>query len=195
MNSILETLTNTAVAGMLANVVESTKATGARFAGLTYTSAESGETCRYNLVLGVNMVSLYKSDARTLDALRPTLAEGSIESVACDELIASVNESLEKGIGNNSAYTLKGYYQPVTPNGEVKLHQDDKGQTFLYLRGYVVKRTVIVPGTHKAVKSSPKTLAKKNIEKSLKRGRIRTFKINVANLHGVKMNGAVIEIE
>ena len=190
--NILETLQNTAVASMLANVVESTSKTGARFAGLTYTN-EAGETSRYNIILGVNMVSLYKSDARTLANLRPTL-EG-VDAQACDELIASVNESLEKGIGNNSAYTLKGYFQPVTPGGEVKLHQSEEGETFLYLRGYVVKKTVLVKGEYKAVKSSPKTLAKRKIEKSLKRGRVRTFKVSVASLTGIRMNGAVIEIE
>ena len=187
-----ENLMNGAVTAMISSVVESTSKTGARFASLTYTT-EAGKTARYHVLLGVKMENVYKADLRTLKALRSTL--DGIKLVACDELIKSISESLEKGIGNNSAYTLKGYFSNVTPNGEVKLHKDDvTGQTFLYIRGYVVKETVMVPGVYAKVNSSPKTLAKKDIEKGLKRGNIRTFKINVAVLEQIKMNGTTLEI-
>jgi hypothetical protein len=144
-------------------------------------------------MLGVKMLSLYKSDLRTLTALRPTLT--GIDGVACDELIASINNSLTNGIGKNDAYTLKGYYTPVTPSGEIGLHIDDKtGETFLYIRGYVIKKTVLVKGEYPVVKSSDKTLAKNKIEKTLKRGKIRTFKLNVNDLHMIKANGMTVEI-
>jgi hypothetical protein len=191
MNS-LDTVMNGAVKNMITAVVESTAKTGARFASFTYTN-QNGETSRHNTMLGINIVSLYKADLRTLTALRPTLT--GIKAVACDELIASVNNSLTKGIGNNDNYTLKGYYTPLTPSGEVKLHVDDKtNETFLYIRGYVIKKSVLVKGTYPVVKSSDKTLAKNEIEKTLKRGKIRTFKINVNQLHEVKMNGLALEI-
>jgi hypothetical protein len=190
MNAI-ETLKNVTLASALALAVEDTKRTGARFVGLTYTN-ENGEKSRYRLIMGINLVSLYKSDLRKLLALRPTL-EG-VAATACDELIDSVTESLTKGIGNNSAYTLKGYYTPITPNGEVKLHVSDTGETHLYIRGFVLTKTVIEKGVYAKVNSSAKTLAKKEIEKSLKRGKIRTFKVNVAVLEGIRMNGMDIEI-
>ena len=118
MNAI-DTLKNSTLASALALAVEDTRRTGARFVGMTYTN-ENGEKSKYRLIMGINLVSLYKSDLRTLKKLRPSL-EG-VAAVACDELIASINNSLTKGIGNNDAYTLKGYYTPITPNGEVKLH-------------------------------------------------------------------------
>ncbi len=186
-----ETIQNTTVSNILVSSVEETFKTGARFIGLTYTN-ENGETSRYNLLMGIRLESLYKSDLRTLTALRPSL-EG-IKAVACDELISSVNNSLTKGIGNNDAYTLKGYYTPVTKNGEVKFHTDEDGRKFLYVRGYVINKTVLKKGEYKPVNSSAKTLAKKEIEKSLKRGKLRTFKINVNNLHSVKLNGMTVEI-
>lgn len=190
MNAI-ETLKNTTLASALALAVEDTKRTGARFVGLTYTN-ENGEKSRYRLIMGINLVSLYKSDLRTLKALRPKL--DGVKATACDELIASVTESLTKGIGNNSAYTLKGYYTPITPNGEVKLHVSETGETHLYIRGYVLSKNVLVKGTYPHVNSAPKTLAKKEIEKTLKRGKIRTFKVNVNVLEGIRMNGMDIEI-
>lgn len=187
----LDTVKNATLAAALASAVEDTRRTGARFVGITYTN-ENGETSRYRLIMGINLVSLYKSDLRTLKALRPSL-EG-IDAVACDELIDSITESLTNGIGNNSAYTLKGYYTPITPNGEVKLHVNESGETHLYIRGYVLSKTVVTPGTYPRVNSSAKTLAKKKIEKNLKRGKIRTFKINVADLHRIAVNGMTVEI-
>ncbi len=187
----LEQIQNSAIKDMVVSVVDSTKKTGARFASLTYTN-ESGETSLYNIILGVQLEPLYKSDLFTLKKIRKSLTGVSL--TACDELIASISESLRVGIGNNSAYTLKGYYDSITPNGEVKLHKDEKGQTHLYIRGYMHKKTVLTKGTYKHVNSNEKTLAKKELEKTLKRGRIRTFKINVNVLKTVKMNGMTIEI-
>jgi hypothetical protein len=190
--NLTDSIMNATVKNMLVSVVDTTKQTGARFASLTYTN-ENGATTRYNIMFGISMLSLYKSDLRTITALRPSLT--GIKAVAADEIIASINNSLTKGIGNNDAYTLKGYYTPITPNGEVKLHKDEKtGETFLYLRGYVVKSTVLVPGVYPKVNSSEKTLAKKELEKNMKRSKIRTFKINVTDLHEVKTNGMTVEI-
>lgn len=186
-----ETTQNTIVKNVIVQNVEETFKSGCRFIGLTYTN-EHGETSRYNLIMGANLESLYKSDLRTLTALRPHL--DGIKAVACDELIASINNSLTKGIGNNDAYTLKGYYNPITKNGEVKLHVNEAGETFLYVRGYVKSKTVITKGVYPHVNSSAKTLAKKELEKGLRRGKLRTFKINVNVLHRVAMNGLTVEI-
>lgn len=191
MMNALETLKNATLASSLALAVEDTKRTGARFVGMTYTN-ENGEKSKYRLIMGINLVSLYKSDLRALKALRPKL--DGVKALACDELIASINNSLTKGIGNNDAYTLKGYYTPITPNGEVKLHVNEAGETHLYIRGYVLSKTVLEKGTYAKVNSSDKTLAKKELEKNLKRGKIRTFKVNVNVLEGVRMNGMDIEI-
>ena len=190
MNAI-ESLKNSTLASALALAVEDTRRTGTRFVGMTYTN-ENGEKSKYRLIMGINLVSLYKSDLRTLKKLRPSL-EG-VKALACDELIASIENSLTKGIGNNDAYTLRGYYTPITPNGEVKLHVNEIGETHLYIRGFVLTKTVIEKGVYAKVNSSDKTLAKKDLEKSLKRGKIRTIKINVAVLEGIRMNGMEIEI-
>jgi hypothetical protein len=191
MKNILETLKNETVKNLLTGVVNSTKTTGCRFGGLTYTN-QNGETSKYNVIFGINIESLYKSDLRTLESLLPTLK--GIDYVACLELVDSIKNSLTNGIGNNDGYTLKGYYTPITPNGEVKLHEDEEGNVFLYIRGYVINKTVITEGEYPHVKSAEKTLVKKKIEKNLKRGKIRTFKINVNQLHKISMNGMTVEI-
>jgi len=188
----MENTLNNTVSSMLESIVNSTKSTGCRFGSITYTNEQGGKSL-YNLIFGINIVSLYKSDLRTLNSMLPNLT--GIDVVACQELINSVNNSLEKGIGNNDNYSLKGYFEPLTPNGEVKKHVDENGVTSLYIRGYVIHKTEIIKGNYKTVKSSEKTLAKQKIEKLLKRGKIRTFKINVNVLKSVKVNGLTIEIE
>jgi hypothetical protein len=196
--NLLEQCKNEAVKALLVSVVNSTSKTGARFGSFKYTN-EQGETSRYTVMFGINILSLYKSDLRTLERMLPMVKNvdgaASPRGLACAELLQSVRESLTVGIGNNSRYTLKGYYHPITPNGEVKFHIDEQGNQFLYVRGYVLKKTVLEKGEYKHVNSSDKTLAKKQIEKTLKRGKIRTFKINVNVLHTIKVNGMTLEIE
>lgn len=183
------------VKAMLVTVVDSTAKTGPRFGSFKYTN-EHGETSRYTVMFGIRLDSVYKSDLRFLERLYTILKpHNTVNKQACLELLQSVKESLTVGIGNNSRYTLKGYYHPITPNGEVKFHLSEDNEQFLYVRGYVIKKTVLEKGTYPHVNSSAKTLAKREIEKSLKRGRIRTFKINVNVLHTIKVNGMTLEIE
>lgn len=181
----------TVVKNILVSQIEDTFKSGARFIGFVYTN-QNGETSRHNLLTGVSVTTLYKKDLQTLINLRPSL--DGIKLVACDELIESIKNSLDKGIGNNDNYTLKGYFTPITKNKEVSFHTDENGVTSLYLRGYVVKKTVITKGEYKVVKSSPKTLAKKELEKGLRRGKIRTFKINMDQIKSVSLQGMTVEI-
>lgn len=186
-----ETLVNNTVSNLLSSQVEETFKSGARFIGVTYTN-QNGETSRYTLLTGVNLTSLYKSDLRALLDLRPSLS--GVKALACDEMIASIQNSLKKGIGNNDAYTLKGYFTPITANGEVSYHVSETGVKSLYLRGYSLSKTVLVKGTYPVVNSKEKTIAKQEIEKTLKRGKIRTFKIDMNQIHGVRLNGLTVEI-
>lgn len=187
------TILNETVCGFIKSAVESTSKTGARFASFTYTTQE-GKTSRYTLLLGVNIEKMYRRDLHKLLTVRSSM-EG-IKKDAIEEMIASLNNSLEKGIGNNDNYTLKGYYAPLTSNGEVKYHEDENGEKFLYIRGYVTQEKVLVQGVYKKVNSRPLTLAKKEIEKMYcLRNKIRTFKINVNVLKSVKFNGMTMEIE
>lgn len=186
----MNTIENT-VGSILTSEVESTFKTGARFIGLTYTNKE-GEKARHNIVMGARMESLYKHDLATLTSILPS-CEG-LKKVACQELIDSLTESLTKGIGNNSQYTLKGYYTPITKNGEVKSHIAEDGSKSLYLRGYRINKTVITNGTYKTVKSQPKTIEKNNLRKLLKTNKIKTFCIKMDQLHSIKSNGLTVEI-
>lgn len=159
---------------------------GARFASLNYTAKGSGEVARHTVQLGISIENAYKRDIATLKELRPTL-EG-VKAQACDELIASLTTSLEGGVGNNPAYTCADTYTGIC--GGVKVHRET-GEVFIY--GRTVNKTVITPGVHKAVKSSPKTIAKNELRKLLDSGKFRQF--SIAELHSARMNGETLECE
>jgi hypothetical protein len=188
---------NESLTSMLATLSNGTQKTGCRFCSLKYTN-EHGETSRYTLHFGFNIEELYKSDLLEVglmleDTQTPLVG---IDRQAAIEIKQSIEESLTKGIGNNSRYTLQGYYDGVSENSEIKLHTDEKtSERFLYIRGYVHSKTVLVPGEYPVVKSRPLTIAKNKINKNLKRGKIRTFKVNVNVLKTIKINGLTVEIE
>lgn len=148
---------------------------GARFASFTYASKGSGEVARHVVALGVNVERAYRRDLAVLQGKRNTLS--GVELQACDELIASLQNSLEKGIGNNDAYTCADTYTPVCKG--VKVHKEN-GE--LHVFGFSMGKTVLEAGEHKKVKSSEKTIAKNKLRKGLKSGKFRQFAFgNVAS--------------
>ena len=61
-------------------------------------------------------------------------------------MLLSIQESLEKGIGNNSRYTKQGYYKQVCKG--VK-YSPESG--LLYLTGYRIRKEVIEEGISRKV--------------------------------------------
>jgi hypothetical protein len=167
----------------LATLVDGNKA--CRFASITYKAKGTGEVARHTVLLNVKRERCLKVDLEYLKKLRDTLSE--VARQACDELIASITETLETG--TNSQHTKAGYYAAVG-NGNVQV-----GETgTVYIRGYNVRKTVMVEGEKKMVNSSRKTIEKNKLRKSLKNTRIREFRIDPNNFNYAKLNGKTIEI-
>jgi len=187
---------NESITAMLATLSNGTAKTGCRFCSLTYTN-QNNEKSRYTIHFGHDIKALYEADLLEVELMLADTQNPltGIDRQAAMEIRDSIQESLTMGIGNNSKYTLKGYYDGVSDNSEIKVHTEEDGSRFLYIRGYVHAKTVLVEGVYPKVNSRPLTLAKKKINKNLKRDKIRTFKINVNQLHLVKVNGLTLEIE
>jgi hypothetical protein len=160
--------------------IKSLAKSGARFASLVYTAKGSGEIARHTVCLGVNIGNAYRRDIAILSAKRDSLA--GVALVACDELLASLRESLAVGIGKNSAYTCAGVYETLAAG--VKLHIENSE---LHVYGFTIGKEVIAKGEHKTVKSSEKTLAKNALRRAMKSGKFRQFAIS--ELEAVAMNG------
>jgi hypothetical protein len=174
----------------LTKVLETVKATnGCKIASLTYRAKGSGELARHSILLGASLENAYKSDLETVTAYKLKL---ETELQAITEMKASLENSLEKGIGNNDSYTQKDKWKTVAKN--VRLSLDE--QT-IQLLGMVFDKKVIEKGVFKKVNSSAKTIAKKQIRKllELKAPRTRAFSVAVENIERIAANGDTIEIE
>lgn len=144
----------------------------ARFASFVYTSIGSGETAKYNVILGVDYERVYQDDIETLNALIPTLS--GVELVAAQEVLVSLKKSLKswRDGQSNPDSTSAHMFTSVPDVKGLKVHNETGN---LYLLCSVLHKETIVPGTFKKVNSSAKTIAKRKIESTLKKGRIRTF--------------------
>jgi len=170
----------------LALLSEITKTSSARFASFTYCAKGTGEIARHTLRLGASVTAAYRKDLATLEKVRPSLA--GVPLMACDELIASLKESMEKGVGNNSAYTGADTYVSIAKG--LKVHKET-GE--IYVTGFSRAKVTIEAGTHKSVKSSEKTIAKNALRKRLLSGKIRQFALP-ATL-SAKLNGKELVFE
>jgi hypothetical protein len=169
---------------------ELAKVSGSRFASFTYT-ATSGrtkpETARYNVLLGGITEEAYKADIATLTALLPSLDGVNLQ--AAQEVLTSLENSLRDGIGNNEAYTQKDVaYTKIDGMPGVYIHPNGT----LSIRCRVQSKTILEAGEYKVVKSSAKTIAKRKIEKGLRKSEFRTF--NLSELSGARLNGNTLEL-
>jgi hypothetical protein len=169
------------------------KKAGATFASFVYTTKDTGEVAKYNLTLNASTENLYKKDIdilrRMVNILKGIKAQDHTVKAA-EELLASRNESLTKGVGNNSQYTNADTYDYVAGLTGVRVHKETGA---LYVSGLLNRKEVITPGTpRKQVKSAPKTIAKKKIGYMLPSGRYRLF--TLPNVTRAAVNGDVLEI-
>lgn len=150
---------------------------GSQFATIHgYTSKETGEVSDFSIVFGASYLNALKKSEKILSHLTsfPESDKWKLSDMklAHQELLSSVRESLSKGPGNNSGYTLQGYFEQVIPGVKYSQEKDS-----LYLEGLRIHKRVIVPGVYKKVNSSPKTLAKNELRKMLPTERFRTWKL------------------
>lgn len=168
---------------------------GAKFASLTYRAKESGELAKHTVILGAKVETLYEKDIAILRELLAGDTLTDIQREAATALLATREESLTVGIGNNSKYVHRadgGADTYVHADGipGVKVHKDTG---VVYVTALVEHKTVIEPGVHKVVKSRPLTIAKKEVEKHLPSRRFRQFILK--NVNRAALNGTVLEID
>lgn len=179
----------TAILNLISN------AKGATFASFTYT-ATSGrvkpEKARYTVGLNFDTKRIYEEDLKALEALEKTLLD--VELQACKELIASLKESLSKGVGNNSRFTRKESIHQ-TPIKGIRLVEQKDGSTNWEILCNVLQKKVLEKGEYKKVNSSQKTIAKNAIRSKLQISKIRSFTLKGDEMKIVKMKGETLQFE
>ena len=156
----------------------------ARFASFDYTNAQ-GERAKYVVMLGVDTAETYRKDLEALEVLMPSLS--GVDLTAAQEIFSSLSVSLTKEEDGtptvNPANTNAETYETIAKGLNVHRQTGE-----VYINAMLVSKTVITEGTpRKAVNSSAKTIAKRTIEKGLRKSKFRTFKLeglNVAKLDG-----------
>jgi hypothetical protein len=160
---------------------------GAQFANFTYTTKGTGEVANYQVNLGVDYQKTCRDDLATLSLLRPTLQ--GLDAEACDELIASLNDTLSEDFPGNPRATSAHAYTSIPGIPGLKIH-DETGN--LHLVCMLERKTVIVPGEHKQVNKRPKTVAKDKLRAQLRQSKIRQF--TLTNITRAALRGTVLEL-
>lgn len=174
------------VAQLIATIATSKK--GAKFASLTYRAQETGELARHTLILGASTETLYKKDIAILEALLAGDTLSALDREAAQSVLDSRRESLDKGIGNNDAYTNKDTYTYIDGLPGVFMHKETG---VVYVNALAEDKVVIEAGTpKKPVKSAPLTIAKNAIRQTLPSARFRTFRLK--NVNRAALNGDVL---
>jgi hypothetical protein len=166
-------------------------AKGVRFISLTHTAKRNGEIARHTILIGCDYGHMLATDLATATEMLPSLS--GIEAIACQEIIDSLSKSIACAAAGivNPDYTCADVYVHLQGVKGVKVHKDT-GE--MYLEGMSQAKVVLEAGTpDKPVKSSDKTLAKRHIEKSLRKSHYRTF--SLAAVKGCRVNGEVLEID
>lgn len=167
-------------------------AKGAKFAAFTYRAKGTGELAKHLVTLGVSIERMYEKDIAVVEAMLPTLS--GIDLEAANAVLASLRESVEKGIGNNSknvhgSDNADTYIRTEVPNVVI-----NKNDGVFHLRNVVSRgKTVIEAGTpKKPVNSKPLTIAKDKIRNSLRINSIRQFALEGISV--AKLNGDTLEL-
>lgn len=163
----------------------------AKFASFTHVAKRNGEIARHTVILHANYGTVLAASLAKVTEMRPSLSGTAL--LACDEIIASINNSISqyaKG-ETNDAYTCKDVYvHPLGLDG-IRVHKDT-GE--IYIDVLTQSKIVLQEGTpEKPVKSSEKTLAKKEISRQLRISKYRTF--SLTNIGAIKMDGETMVIE
>lgn len=139
----------------------------------------------YENMKAADLETLQNADAEKL--VNENFGVELIKQALAEKIQSIVKPSEARSNGQKEAYIY------LNKKGTLKYCKETKS---VLISGTVVRKTVIVDGVFKEVKSRPLTLAKKHIDKvlDLKMAKIRYYKISniIAN---VKVSGETIEIE
>jgi len=154
-----------------------------KFASFEY--ANEFERARVVVLLGVNLENTYNRD---LNALRQAMEieTDALRLQAIGECIASIENSLAKGIGNNDAYTNADTYEHLGAN--IKTHKET-GE--LYVSGFLVKKIVLETFAQRPTKNSrPLTIAKDSVKfRYTRMAKWRQYKVSPDNMATVSASG------
>ena len=171
---------------------------GTKFVSFTYLSKGENLYSRYTLQI-VDFRKVYQDDLLTLE-LFDKRGFNDLQNEVFAGIVASIKESLVVGLGNNSEYTRKdtdykvGIFTLTSKGLNVKAlshAKNDKDLPEFMLEHNKAQKEKAKD--KKPANSSLKTIYKREIEKELKRSKIREFCLDFVKV--AKLNGETLEFE
>lgn len=154
---------------------------GASFIGISaYESTTSGEIADYVINTNISVENAKKTDLEKLqNADLEAFAATSkftpeLIAIAHNELLTSAVKNLNSDFTERSAQSQAQTDAFINFGNGLKLHKDTLA---VHIFGMSISKTIIIEGEYKSVKSSDKTLCKKEIKKflDLRSEKFRTF--------------------
>jgi hypothetical protein len=149
---------------------------------LNVKARQSGAVTRQIVKLGEAFESVYTADIAKLQ----DMALDGLDNTARNEIVESLQESLQQGIGHNSRYTCQDTYTAVEGIPGVSVHKETGS---LYVVGLSLSREVLQAGvTLPEVNSKPLTIAKNKLRAVLASGKIRRLSLKQIESIGIFQN-------
>ena len=154
-----------------------------KFASFEYVNEY--ERARVVVLLGVNLENVYNRDLRALRQAME-IETDALRLQAIGECIASIENSLSKGIGNNDAYTNADTYETLGAN--IKTHKETGD---LYVSGFLINKIVLETFAQRPTKNSrPLTIAKDAVKfRYTRMAKWRQYKVSPDNMATVSASG------
>lgn len=172
---------------------------GAKFVGINGYTNKQGETSNQVINCNVNIENAKRADLVTLLAFPASKLNDIANEVgatkeqalmALEQLVESSKKNLSKDERTAQSEAQSDAYTQLGTG--LKFHNETGD---LYVSGFANNKTVLVEGEYKAVKSSPKTLVKKAIQKTLKMSKYRSFKLSdVGTSTNITVTGSTVQL-
>ena len=156
-----------------------------------YRAAGSGEEADHTICFHMSYQVALEKSLLLVSTVQPS---SEIEAQAKAELIASYSKSLDRAIHDPVEVVADHYERVIGANGSpikgIKIHRESGD---LHLFGLHLRKTVLVPGVHREVKSKPLTVAKDRLRKGLPVERFRQFIVKPGTYREIRVEGMTIQ--
>lgn len=172
------------IIGQIKKAIEKSP-TGVSFINIkNYTSKSTGEVSDHLINIGVSYENQKAKDIKFLENMLPLKMKWKSSLPLIVEAQVKIRESLLRP-NETMSNAQQDAYTPLAKG--IKYHNETGA---LYIYGYGVKKTVIVPGEYKHTNHRPLTIAQNEIKKYLRTEKFRNFALSVGNV--LVINGCEI---
>lgn len=157
---------------------------GCKLVSFTYRAKGTGELARHTVRMGVDYRKSCEEDILELELRLPALK--GIEKIVTEGIIASLKESvkaMDEGRAHKD-YTKAGVYRQIVPGIKINLNDNS-----LEIHGFQHAKKVLEEGVYKTRKSAPEVVVKGQIEKTLRKGKFRTYCLDKGTIESARING------